>query len=378
MKNIVFVIESLHLGGAEKTLVTLLQNLDYSKYKVDLITFQEGGFFIDDVPQEVNHVVLEFPKLNFIERIKYFMRRKLNNGTYHSSQLLWSAMSNKLHPKEKSYDIAIAYNQGFATYFTSEYIKASVKYAWLNINYEIAKYNIDFDYLFYRKYTKIICVSNQVEQILNACCERKGYILNTLTIKDIVEKEDILQRAKEGFDIQFSTEHLNIVSVGRLAKQKAFDTAVSACKILIDKGFNINWYVIGEGGERSYLEELLKNKNLENKFFLVGAKKNPYPYVSKSDIFVQTSIYEGLGTTLIEASFLNKPIVTTNFPSAYSIITHEETGLISEMNANAISEQIERLIVDQELKQKLVSNLESQENNDKKTTMNQINQLFDS
>jgi glycosyltransferase involved in cell wall biosynthesis len=377
MRKIVFIIESVHLGGAEKTLITLLQNLDYSQYKVDLITFKEGGIFRDLIPAEVNSIVLNFPKLSLWNRLKFLIKKRTLKE-HHTAQLFWPIIKKYFEIWPDKYDIAISYNQGFSTYFASEFIQAERKFAWLNTNYKLARYNIKFDYKFYKKFDKVVCVSNEVQMIFNEILTNHNLKLETITIKDIVEKQEIVNKSTEPIDEVFNPTYINIVSVGRLAKPKAFDLAIDCCHILICKGYKINWFIIGEGQERSMLEQKINKLNLVDNFFLLGAKKNPYPYVSKCDIFVQTSIFEGLGTTLIEASLLNKPIVTTNFPSAYSIIKHEETGLICEMDANAILEQIERLIVDQELRQKLVSNLESQENNDKNTTMNQITQLLES
>lgn len=377
MKKIVFVIESLHLGGAEKTLITLLQNLDYSQYKVDLITFKEGGIFRELIPLEVNSFVLNFPELSLWDRLRFFVKKKTVKE-YHTAQLFWPIIKRYFELLPNKYDIAIAYNQGFSTYFTSEFIQADRKFAWLNTNYKLANYDIQFDFKFYKKFDKIVCVSNEVQLIFDEILTNHNLKLETITIKDIVEKEEIVTKSNESVEENFNKTYTNIVSVGRLAKPKAFDVAIKCCHILINKGYKINWYIIGEGQERSMLEQKINKLKLTDSFFLLGAKKNPYPYVRTCDIFVQTSIFEGLGTTLIEASFLNKPIVTTNFPSAYSILTHEETGLICEMNANAVAKQIERLLIDQKLKQKLVSNLQSQESNEKKTTTNQINKLFKS
>ena len=142
------------------------------------------------------------------------------------------------------------------------------------------------------------------------------------------------------------------------------------------KKYPIEWFVVGEGGERNNLEKLINEKNLSDSFRLVGAYPNPYPYMKNCDIYVQTSLFEGLGLTVIEASYLAKPIVCTNFPTAYTIIKNEETGLITEMNAEAIAEGIERLINDKDLRDRLVSNLENLKNQDKEITLQKVDKLL--
>jgi len=130
---------------------------------------------------------------------------------------------------------------------------------------------------------------------------------------------------------------------------------------------NIQWYIIGEGKERKSLEKLIHHNKLDSIFFLLGYKENPYPYMKSCDIYVQTSLFEGLGLTLIEASILQKPIVTTNFPTAHSIISHNKTGLICEMNSQSIAKSISNYIDNPQLKQKIVTNLKMMKNNDKES-----------
>ena len=122
MKKIVFIIESLDLGGSEKCLISLLQNLNYSKYEVDLIIFKDHGIFRNFVPLQVNVILEKLPSLSLIERFRFRALRFLNKKKYHSAQLLWKITQNKFHKIPLNYDVAIAYNQGFATYFTEKYI----------------------------------------------------------------------------------------------------------------------------------------------------------------------------------------------------------------------------------------------------------------
>ena len=376
MKSIVFIIESLHLGGAEKSLITLLNNLDYSKYSVDLITFQKGGFFLNEVPKEVNHIIISMPQTNLVERIRFALKKKWNKGKYHHAQLLWQIISSKFCLIEKSYDFAVAYNQGFATYFTSEYISAKKKYAWINTDYKKAGYNIDFDFPIYKNFDKVVTVSSDAFESFNDELIKIDKKLEVDIVKDISDADDIKKRSNEILKYHFQDNTLKIVSVGRLVKPKGFHLAVEACRKLLDKGYNVEWIIVGDGSERLNLENLIKQNKLETHFKLIGSDNNPYPYMKACDVYVQTSLFEGLGLTVIEASYLLKPIVCTNFPTAFGILKHEETGLITEMNSDSISQSIEKMLVDKDLKNKLVSNLALTENKDKEKTLNQIEELF--
>lgn len=376
MKLVVFVIESLNLGGAEKSLVTLLQNLNYSKYKVDLIVFNRGGILEDHVPKEVTILYKSMHPLNYIARVSFKFFKRFNFKNQHHAQLLWNIIGNRFDTISKTYDVAIAYNQGFATYYTERYVIAASKWAWLNTDYQKAGYDIVFDYPIYKSFNGVMAVSDQAKLSLAEELNKINKNLQIETIKDISDKNEIIKQSQEINPINFNTNKINIVTVGRLAKAKGIHLAVESCKILIDKGYPIHWYVVGEGGERKFLEDLIASNNLQGCFTLVGMTINPYPYIKACDIYVQTSLFEGLGLTLIEASYLNKPIVSTNFPSVYTILNDGKTGLIAEMNARSITKKIEILIKNESLRSKLSSNLALQGSNDKEITLRQFEQLI--
>lgn len=376
MKRIVFVIESLHLGGAEKSLVTLLHCLDYTKYQVALLLFNQGGIFLNQVPPRVRIIYSQVPKLSFVDRFYHFVLRKYKGTKFHKAQLFWSVIKNKRFDEVEKYDMAIAYNQGFATYFVATYIMAKTKYAWLNIDYKQAGYNINFDYDFYTKYNKVIAVSQQAKNSLKTELQKINQKLPIQIIKDIIDKDQLMVLANAEQEIKFKADTINIVTVARWAKQKGLDLAIASCKKLIDKGYKVNWYAVGEGPEHKYLERLIEQNNLKEVFFLIEATNNPYPYMKNCDIYVQTSLFEGLGLTVIEASYLNKPIVSTNFNTIYSIIEDEKTGLVADMNPKSIAAKIERLITDKALRGTFSNNLAKYKNNDKEETLKKLSELF--
>lgn len=375
-KRLVFVIESLHLGGAEKSLVTLLSNLDYSRYSVDLILFINGGVFEKFIPLEVNVIRDLYPKISFYSRVKYKMYKMIYKNTFHNASLFWKATNACFTKHFKQYDIAISYSQGLATYYTATYINAIKKVSWLNTDYQKAGYSIAFDYPFYKKYNQVITVSNEAFKSFNEVLKSNNYKLEQQVIKDIIDENFLkLQANKKNLSL-FNEDEIKIVTVCRLAKEKGLSLAIESCKNLMNKGYKVHWYIVGEGSERTYLERLIKSNKLEHNFTLVGMTENPYPYMKDCDIYVQTSLFEGLGLSIIEASYLNKPIVCTNFPTVYSILEHEKTGLIAEMNAIDIANNIERLILDKNLKKVLIKNLTNKENNDKEISLQKVNELF--
>ncbi|ULC58271.1 glycosyltransferase [Flaviramulus sp. BrNp1-15] len=382
MKKLVLVIESLYHGGAEKSLITLLNLLDYSKLQVDLILFKKGGEFEKFIPKEVNIIyVNSFDEINgfwqIILRIKFWIIKRLRkNKHYHHAQLFWKVFNKSIKKNKIICDVAIAYNQGFSTYYVAKKIDTPIKYAWLNTDYQKAGYVAAFDYDMYSNYTKIICVSKENESSFIEAYKLIQKKLPTYIIKDITDPFLVKELSLEEIDFSINNNELKILTVGRLAKAKAINLAIEACYILKNNGVNLKWFVIGEGTERIELEKKIKEYELENNFYLLGYKENPYPYIKACDIYTQTSLFEGLGLTVIEATILQKPIVTTNFPTASSIITHKETGLICEMNAQSIAENILIYINDEKFKNRVIHNLSKLKNSDKEKSLESFYKLI--
>ncbi len=382
-KTILFVIESLHCGGAEKSLVTLLSNFDYSKFQVDLLLIKKGGEFEKFVPEQVT--ILYENSLNKISlhkkiksKIKFAFTRKLpQNKIYNTAHLFWVAYGNLFKTIEKKYDFAIGYSQGFASYFVADKVIASKKYAWLNIDYDHAKHYAKYDYTKYKKLNKVVCVSPDCETSLhNAMTTTIGKTLKTTVIKDITDEVLVNKLSEDGIGFTKTNSNITILTVCRLAKQKGLYLAIDACKVLVDKGIKVKWYVVGEGTERAFLEQRILDNNLREHFILMGFKENPYPYMKTTDIYVQTSLFEGLGLTVIEAALLNKPIVCTNFPTSSSILNHEKTGLICEMKGYEIALHILKYVNDSEFTNTVISNLKNTTNNDKEISLKRFNALL--
>ena len=130
------------------------------------------------------------------------------------------------------------------------------------------------------------------------------------------------------------------------------------------------------GPDRNSIENKIKNLALGDRILLIGQQTNPYPYFAQCDIYVQTSSFEGFGLTLSEAKILHKPIITTNFPSAYDQIVDGENGLIAEMTPKSVAEKIIRLIENPTLKNRLIENTRREENRTAETESEKVNRLL--
>lgn len=376
-KRVIFVIDSLNSGGAEKSLISLLSLFDYGKYEVELLTFKEGGLYAPLLSKEVR--VLNQPdifkkmKLSILDLIKnndfrsvlwrvntsVSLKYKQNfTEIKHGAQLMWPRL-DKVIPKLKSkYDIAIAYSQGTPTYYVAEKINSKKKLCWINIDYKFAGYNREFDFKYYEKFDNIVAVSKVCTDVLKGVFpEFKDKII---TIYDIISEELINSMAnkEKGFTDDYSG--VRILTIGRLVYQKGYEYAIEAAKCLKDKKIDFRWYVIGEGNLKNELENKIGEYKLENNFKFLGTFTNPYPFVKQCDIYCQPSRFEGFGLAIAEARILNKPIVATNFDIVYDQIKDKENGLISKKDGEDIANKIMELINNDELKNKIINNLKKE------------------
>jgi glycosyltransferase involved in cell wall biosynthesis len=160
-------------------------------------------------------------------------------------------------------------------------------------------------------------------------------------VHNIVSAKTVQQLAVENInDTQFQSNDFTIVTVARLSQEKGIDIAIEACKILVQNNSNIKWYVIGEGNERGQLEQFIQQNQLQNHFFLLGLRSNPYSYVKQATVYVQPSRYEGKSIAIDEAKILAKPIVVTNFTTAKDQIHHAINGIISGNDATQLAKDI--------------------------------------
>jgi glycosyltransferase involved in cell wall biosynthesis len=390
-KTILFVIDSLDCAGAEKSLVTLLSLLDYSKFSVDLMLFGHGGILEELVPKEVNilkplnyslfanlsykeAVVQSIGKLDFKmlhSRLKYSASLRLKRYTNpQKARIYWQSVSKVIERSQNEYDYAISYAQGIPTFYVAEKVKAAKKFAWINVSYRLTEKDKHFQKKYYDEFDKIVAVSDSAKDIFIETfpqfSERMGVIYD-INNPDFITK---MAEIEEGYQDSFNG--IKILTIGRLAKQKGYDFALEACKKLKEKGIQFKWYVLGKGPLEKEIKNYIQVNNLTDNFILLGVKANPYPYIKKADIYVQPSRYEGFGIALAEARMLNIPVVTTRFDAVYNQMVDGMNGLVVDMNAGAISEGILKLIKDQTLKSHIINYLKSE----KKGNIEEIEKIY--
>ena len=147
------------------------------------------------------------------------------------------------------------------------------------------------------------------------------------------------------------TDTFIIGSIGNLYKTKGYEYFIQAADILINKHHILaTFLIIGEGGERKNLEALIKKYHLENNFILAGSIEQAARLLPAIDIYVCSSVKEGLSYTLIEAMQAGRPIAATDVGGNPEMVVNEKTGLLSKpADPNDLAEKIKTLLNNQAL-----------------------------
>jgi glycosyltransferase involved in cell wall biosynthesis len=378
MKKVLFVIESLHCGGAEKSLVSLLNYLPLTQMDVSLFILESGGEFEKLVPEQVPVSRIKKSKnklLLTLCRLQFLIYRKLDSGKTHPAQLFWKAYGSLFKKIEQHFDLAIAYNQGFATYYVASKVTARKKLCWLNTDYSRAGYRIQRDKKYYEKYDQIVCVSGEVGNKFQLLLQQSQIRTPILIIPDLINADLIESLGQEAIH-DYHNSGFKILTIARLAHAKGIDLAIEAARILKDKGLNFNWTIVGEGPDRNKLETLIKKNNLRGFFELIGFRENPYPYLEACELYVQPSRFEGLGITVIEAKILRKPILITNFSTSHYLVSPGNTGMICEASGSGLAKGIIQLADDPEKMTSFSGNLANW-SHDNSESLAQLNTIFE-
>ena len=376
-KNILILMPSMFIGGAERSLIGLLDSIDYTKYDIDLFLNRHEGEFLNLIPEKVNLLPQIDAYTNFDRPIKDIlfsknfkygiarlkakvdMRKNVKLGNEHN---VWSSLqfiSNRLTPLlpniDKEYDLAINF-LGIADVLGQK-VKAKKKLAWIHTDYTKLVPNKELDMDTYSKVDYVVTVSKDCEnQFLSVYPMLKN---KSLVVENILSEKFIKEKSNEKITddkFEINNDQIKLVSIGRFTDAKNFDNVPQICKYILEKGIDVKWYIIGFGGDESLIKQKIKEFDMEQHVIILGKKENPYPYIKACDIYVQPSRYEGKAVAAREAQILNKPVVITDFETSKSQLTNEFDGIIVPMDNEGCAEGICNLIKDKELQQRLIEN----------------------
>lgn len=339
-RKILFLIESLSGGGAEKVLTTLLTHLDYTRFEATLCCVVNEGKYLSALPPQLHYVYL-LPDAGTVGHWQRWGYRLKYNLIYHWLPLRW--VYRWWLPKGN--DVEVAFVEGFATKLLAHSTNRKAHcYAWLHMDFghnhwtSIVYKSIVEERRAYSHYNKVVAVSrvaaSSFERLFQLPC---GVVYNPIDSGEITAKatQPIAVRPKQG---------LRMVSVGRLCPQKAYDRLLRIVARLHREGYALELWLLGEGEMRPQLEAFIRQNGLTDVVTLWGFRANPYQYLAQCDLFVCSSIAEGYSTAVTEALILGLPVVTTRCSGMDELLENGTCGVITSNSEEALYEALKALL----------------------------------
>lgn len=364
-KRLLFVIPTLRIGGAEKALISLLKAIGPDRYQVDLFLFEHGGELQQEVPSWVTilpedkvtramNLELRYYFMDLIRERKYTaalgrlhitLRSSIRNRLHAKPVLSWPIISKHVAPLPGKYDVAIGFLEGFTDFFVLEKTDATRKFGWIHTAFN-KRQTTQEEAALYSQFDKIITISQTCKNAFETVIpEVRGRVE---VIENLVLPAVVLERAEEPIPFSWDKGKKHLITIGRLEDVKGIDLAILAGKMLSEQKVEFCWHVFGDGSKRDTLDKQIRDLCLQDRFILEGSVPNPLPYLKAADLFVQPSRQEGKSIALDEAKILGKPIVATNYQSIEDQIEDQKTGIIVNMQPEAIASGIKALLSDPE------------------------------
>lgn len=338
MKKILFVTESLNVGGMEKEQVILANTLAERGYDVSIILYTKSN--TDNLEKQLDSKI----HLLYKERKPLKIRRKLPYFHRFYRKDKWEKRASartlyKYYVGSKKYDVEIAFYRGPSIKIVSGSTnRKSKKIAWVHTDFKlcdpksIIKFfnNIEEVKAAYKKFDTIACVSNMAAESFKDVigCEDK-----VQTIYNMISINDVKRKSKE--DCSIEKEKLTFVTTGRFVEAKGYERLLKVVNRLRDEGFDFDIWFVGDGRDEEKLKKYVEEKKLVNVKFL-GYQENPYAYMAKADVFVCSSIREGFSLVVVEAMACGLPIISTKCTGPTEILDNGKYGVLVDNSEDAL------------------------------------------
>ena len=364
MKNnkkikVLFRHRSMEMGGVEKVLLSMLNNLDKDKFDVQLCLNLFQGELRNDIPKNIPFKTFakgkeDFSSNSLVNKVQLALR----GGKLLLYRTFPSIPDTFILKNDADVEIATGYTM-FADVLNSSN-KKSKKIGWLHSDITTAGFKPILSLLLKQieRFDYIIFGSQQSKDIIinnfpHLKIPPNKVILNAIPIEKIKEKA-----------LEFTTESSTIptfVSVGRLHNRKGYHLLIDAHKKLLEQGFKHRIQVIGDGEEYENLKTQINDLKLQNTFSLLGTQMNPYPYVKNADFYIMPSRSEGWPLIIAETLILQKPIIATNVGGIPEMIEHKKNGYLIDYNVDSIISGMKEFLTNETLITNLKEELKKSE-----------------
>lgn len=367
-KSLLIVSHALELGGAERSLIGLLDALDPGQWEIELFLLRHEGELMEHIPHHVRllpqlpaYTVLARPMKDTLKeghllltaaRLAGKLAAKRYAGKHgYTESIVSLEYSHKytcpfmpqIQPN-REYDMAVSFLTPH--YFVAKKIRAKKKIAWIHTDYTRVQIDRDSELAMWDRYDHIASISDAVTAGFAGVFPE---LKDKLFLMENILPEKLLrsQAAQPMPDLPNRAQSKVLLSVGRFTGAKNFDNVPDICARLLHMGLDVKWYLIGYGGEEDLIRQRIAEAGMEGRVLLLGKLENPYPYLAACDLYVQPSRYEGKCVTVREAQALGKPVVITRYATSASQLEEDVDGVIVPMDNEGCAAGIAELLRDE-------------------------------
>ena len=353
-KKIFIFIPSFESGGVERNAVIVANSLMEIGYDVSVVYCRKINAQFTKLSKDIKKI-----KLNRLPYLPFIHERIVDAV---SSALFGFFVLQKIVDNKS---VMISFQSNVVAIVLAKLLRVKVivrlSNHYSNVEFEKSKLRKISEYLkkiLYKRADVVIANSQELADDYSRVLECPVQV-----VYNPIDIDGVKHKAKKPiFDEIFIKKNKPvIIGIGRLCVQKNFGFLIRSFAKSIQK-VDAYLVIIGEGSERQKLEKLIKSLNLEGSVILMGHKDNVFPYLKRSDIFVLSSLYEGMPNALIEAVALKIPSISTNIKTGpKEILLNGEGGRLVEVNnIDDLRKAIVFRLLEQEVAQKAAENSFSQ------------------
>lgn len=360
--KILFRHRSMEMGGVEKVLLSLLNNLNPEKFEMTVLLNLNQGELRNEFPKHIRKVYLtdgkeDFSSNKILQKIQLLKRRrkleKLNkNPEFIDREIL-----------KDSYDVEIGMTYNDFDPVLNSSNKNSKKIGWFHSEIQLPKLQPLVPGILknFPQFDHMVYCSQRTKDLMHEHHPDLQYSPESVII-NAIPIDEIKRKAEEKIDDFPKADVPIFISIGRLHSRKGYHKLIDAHTKLLKEGFHHKILILGEGEEKENLKKQIAENNVQESFILAGNRMNPYPYIKKADFFILPSESEAWPLVLAEALILQKPTIATDTGDVSTMLQDGKTGVLIHYDTEEMYLAIKKFLTDSEMISKFSDNLKGIEN----------------
>lgn len=356
----------METGGVSKSITSLLNVIDRTRYDISLMLISPKGAFMELLPSDLRLITnpvwtsitnrhrgcLQLIKSGrIVLALGCLLRYVVSIFSKAKAAELIAAMMPAI---DEEFDTIVDFNGQQQLYYMINKLHAKKKITFFHSDYEQWPYYYNADKKYFRHVDYIFSISPKCVESLRKFFPDQA---NKINLMENITSIELIDRMADVEVNDLPVTKNNLLTVGHVCENKGILFAIEAAAIMKTQGIDFHWYFLGSIDKPEEYATLIRQQGVSDYITFLGIRSNPYPYIKAASIIVHPSKFEGRSIALDEAKLLCKPVVVTNFSTVNDQFTNRHNASICRMNAQSIADAIKELLHNDELQQLYVENL---------------------